>query len=201
MESVVVKIGGSLLTRPGLPVRLPRWLRETFPDSQVNVVVGGGAMIEAFRRLDAIHSLDAAEMHWRCIRALRHTAEIVAGWIPDAVWVGTPEGYATHVRDSRSAERRSGGLFVFAVDAFYGPQSGAPMPCDWSTTSDSIAAWLAIRMTASRLVLVKSCPIPESSDLAEWASLGIVDPYLPELAGGMSVELVTIDEEPIRKGG
>jgi len=42
-------------------------------------------------------------------------------------------------------------------------------------------------------VLVKSCAIPESSDLAELASLGIVDPYLPELSGGMSVELVTID--------
>lgn len=193
MESVVVKIGGSLLTRPGLPGRLPGWLRETFPNSQVNVVVGGGKMIEAFRQLDAIHSLDPVEMHWRCVRALRHTAEIVAGWIPDAVWVGTQASYAAHVRDSRWADRRLGGPFVFAVDAFYGPQSGAPLPCDWSTTSDSIAAWLAIQMAAGRLVLVKSCPIPESRDLAELASLGIVDPYLPELSGGMSVELATID--------
>jgi 5-(aminomethyl)-3-furanmethanol phosphate kinase len=193
IQRVVVKIGGSLLTRPGLPRRLPVWLRERFPDSQVNVVVGGGAMIDAFRQLDAIHSLDAVEMHWRCVRALRHTAEIVAGWMPDAVWIDNSASYAAHVRDWRSGDRHLGGLFVIAVDAFYGPHSDVPLPCDWSTTSDSIAAWLAIQMEASRLVLVKSCAIPEASDLGRLASLGIVDPCLPSLAGGLAVELTTID--------
>ncbi len=51
----------------------------------------------------------------------------------------------------------------------------------WRITGDSLALWLARRLGARRLVLLKSCPIP-TADLTALAAAGIVDEVLPEMA-------------------
>jgi aspartokinase-like uncharacterized kinase len=45
----------------------------------------------------------------------------------------------------------------------------------WGVTSDSLAAWLANRLNAEGLVLVKACAIEASMSVAECAAAGIVD--------------------------
>jgi hypothetical protein len=57
------------------------------------------------------------------------------------------------------------------------------LPRDWTVSSDSLAAHLAARVRARTLVLVKSCPLPETvASAAEAASAGLVDPYFPQAA-------------------
>jgi aspartokinase-like uncharacterized kinase len=52
----------------------------------------------------------------------------------------------------------------------------AEIPESWEVTSDSLAAWLARCLGAERLVLVKSCPLPEGEmDMAVLSRTGIVD--------------------------
>ncbi len=51
----------------------------------------------------------------------------------------------------------------------------------WRITGDSLALWLARRLGAHRLVLLKSCPIP-ATDLTALAAAGIVDEIFPGMA-------------------
>jgi len=186
-ERWVVKLGGSLLLRPDLPDVLRRWLNTHASQRQVNLVVGGGALVDALRELDQVHRLDAASLHWQCVRLLRHTLEIVAAWLPEAVVIDSPAAFEQH-RDQRRA-----GWFLIAPEAFYHPASGDDLPCDWTTTSDSIAALLAIKLAAEQLVLLKSCELPQTLDLVVAANEGIIDPVLPRLiAEPAKVQVITL---------
>jgi aspartokinase-like uncharacterized kinase len=49
----------------------------------------------------------------------------------------------------------------------------------WDVTSDSLAAWLAGRLAADCLVLVKSVAVKAGSTVSALARQGIVDPALP----------------------
>ena len=60
------------------------------------------------------------------------------------------------------------------------------LPYSWDVTSDSIAAWVAIKLRATQLVLLKSCGIPRVS-VTELAGLGIVDAYLPTLNPSLKI--------------
>ena len=73
------------------------------------------------------------------------------------------------------------------------PATDAPeVERSWRITGDSLALWLAHRLGARRLVLLKSCPIP-ADDLTALAEAGIVDEVFPRMAreyANVSVGLV-----------
>lgn len=186
-ERWVVKLGGSLLRRPDLPRLLRQWLGEQAAERQVNLIVGGGTLIDALRELDRVHHLDQETLHWQCIRVLRHTLEIVAAWLPAATVIDSPAAFARH------SGSRQPGWYLVAAEAFYHPESGDDLPCDWTTTSDSLAALLARKLAAEQLVLLKSCELPPALDLATAAAQGIVDPVLPGLVDeATEVRLLTL---------
>jgi 5-(aminomethyl)-3-furanmethanol phosphate kinase len=57
------------------------------------------------------------------------------------------------------------------------------LEASWDVTSDSLALWLARRIGAPRLVLVKSAPLPASgaAGAAGLAAAGVIDPAFPRL--------------------
>ncbi len=59
-------------------------------------------------------------------------------------------------------------------------------------TSDSLALGLALRLDASRLIVVKSCAVDASATLAQWAADGIVDRRFPTLAAGVSMRIEVV---------
>jgi 5-(aminomethyl)-3-furanmethanol phosphate kinase len=182
----VVKVGGSLLQRKDLPHKLQHWLTHQMHEQQINLIIGGGGVIDSLRQLDQIHQIDAAAMHWQCVHALRVTMQVVAQWLPEVSVIGSPAAFAKH------CWQRPAGVFLIAPDAFYHPSSGDSLPCNWTTTSDSIAALLAQRLSAERLVLLKSCEIVDPHDLNAAAAGGIVDPVLPGMTrAALAVELVS----------
>jgi hypothetical protein len=63
-------------------------------------------------------------------------------------------------------------------------------------TSDSLAAWLARRLAAHRLILVKSAPPPPGGPVA-WAASGFVDAAFPEFVrdAAFAVECLGPGEE------
>ncbi|TVQ00522.1 MAG: hypothetical protein EA381_07410 [Planctomycetaceae bacterium] len=169
MSITVFKVGGSLLTNP----HLPRWLAGQLAGyERVAVVVGGGEMIDAVRRLDAIHRLDPVPTHWLCVRMLRHTAELLASWIPDAGLIDTAERWQWYL------STRPLGRFVVVPDTFYHAASGDSLPCDWTSTSDSIAGLLAHKLGSKHLVLCKSTPVAADLSLQQATDRGIIDPVL-----------------------
>lgn len=181
---IIVKIGGSLLTRRDLGSSVDAWLNTHCSGAQVNLVVGGGGIIDCFRHLDSIHDLDPVEMHWQCVAALRQTNQLVSRLIPDCVLINATETYHRH-RTSNTL-----GRFVIIPDTFYHPASGDDLPCDWTTTADSIAGLLCKKLHADRLVLFKSCPIPEGIDLNDAVTRGIIDPVVSSVINSDRIELV-----------
>jgi aspartokinase-like uncharacterized kinase len=71
-----------------------------------------------------------------------------------------------------------GGLPVWLPDE--AELNAARVPASWDITSDSLAAWLAGKLGAVELVLVKSCPLEEAATLERLVGEGIVDAVLPE---------------------
>jgi aspartokinase-like uncharacterized kinase len=66
----------------------------------------------------------------------------------------------------------------------------------WDVTSDSLAAWLARRLDADKLILVKSCPVPEGEPSPEeLRRLEIVDAAFPEFAARTCVTPLVLSRE------
>lgn len=175
----VIKLGGSALTNPHMPRQLNEWLQQQ-PPAENFLVVGGGNCIEAMRELDTVHGLDSVAMHWRCIRLLDATWEIVSELLPD--W--RPIATACELGQHLTAEPSHRAQWLVRVSSFYDQthlhSKDASLPCDWRTTTDALAAYLAKISNADELVLLKMCSV-ELTDPQQLAKAGIVDPVFPQV--------------------
>lgn len=163
----VLKVGGSLLARPGWPAAIAALVAERRP---VLVVVGGGPLVDGLRAVDAASPRPVRLMHDLAIDAMSLTARLVA----DACGLALVEGdaAASGVLDAATWLRATG--------------EAASLPIGWHVTSDSIAAVVA-RATGRRLVLAKSGPPPiGGDDLPALAAAGWVDPHFPTAAADVA---------------
>jgi len=163
----IVKLGGSLLGRPGWPDAIATLVAELRPTL---VVVGGGRVVDGLRAIDAAGRQPAALMHELAIDCLSLTARLLA----DAI--GLPV--------VRGADATTGVLDAAAW--LRDEEAAALLPAGWHVTSDSIAAVVA-RVTARRLVLAKSTPPPiGGGDLAALAAAGWIDDHFPTAAAAVT---------------
>jgi aspartokinase-like uncharacterized kinase len=171
---VVAKVGGSLLDWPDLSGRLRNWLeRETTRGSPPVLLAGGGAVADVVRWLDATHDLDPDRAHWIAVHALDLAAHLLEALVPGLALV---TGF-----DEIDAALSSGKIPVVAPTLFLLDDDADPdaLPHNWSVTSDSIAARLAVLLDADELVLLKSVTPPPDLDRASAARRGLVDPEFP----------------------
>ncbi|MBT6157130.1 MAG: uridylate kinase [Planctomycetaceae bacterium] len=202
---VVYKIGGSLLDLPDLPRRLQRVVP---PDVCPLFVVGGGQTADLVREWDRLHQLGDERAHWLALRAMQLNEALLAELLPDASVVATREA-------AISVWGRGGWPIVSACDfaAAEEPLADSPLPHCWEATSDSVAAWIAARWPAERLMLLKSGSLPEDVGVnrdgatagrgftnvdSEWVAAGLVDSCFPAVARELAVvEWINLrDERP-----
>jgi 5-(aminomethyl)-3-furanmethanol phosphate kinase len=170
----VVKLGGSLLAGGSLPSLLAT-LGRLAATHRLVVVPGGGPFADGVRRACSLHDPGASAAHWMAILAMDQHAHLLAGLLPTARLTTGPEEIAKVLAE--------GLLPVLAP--FRWLRAVDPLPHGWHVTSDSIAAWVAARLSARRLVLLKSLddvPAEGGGVLAEAplgspALAGIVDEY------------------------
>ena len=182
----VVKVGGSLLRRPNLGVALQAWI-ERQPTRHLLLIPGGGEGVDVIRRLDKCHQLGDELAHGLALSALSLTARVLAALLPCAIVMEevTESGRAWEANQ----------IPILDVMRFLkqDERCSARLPHSWAVTSDSIAARVAVVHQAAKLVLLKSCPIPQNQSMAELAAHGIVDEHFPVLAQRLpQVELVTL---------
>ena len=179
----VVKVGGGLgdSALPGLCTALGE-LGERHP---LIVVPGGAGFADAVRDADRRFELRAATSHRMAILGMEQFGWLLSDLIPGAVrCAGLPQ-----VRAGRTTVLLPAGL---PLDR---------LPASWKVTSDSIAAWVAGRIGAGRLVLVKAVdglfadwpPRGEPLGRLTVAELGAlraggVDEHLPAMLGGARFE-------------
>jgi 5-(aminomethyl)-3-furanmethanol phosphate kinase len=178
----VVKVGGGL-GDSALPA-LCTALSELGERHALMVVPGGAGFADAVRDADRRFRLRAETSHRMAILGMEQFGWLLSDLIPGAV------------RCSDLADVRAGRTNVLLPAAL-----PLDLPASWEVTSDSIAAWVAGRIGAGRLVLVKDVdglfaewpargePLARLT-VAELAALqpGGVDEYLPTVLGQASFD-------------
>jgi 5-(aminomethyl)-3-furanmethanol phosphate kinase len=177
-QRVVVKVGGSLLTWPGLREGLSAYWQSR-SDRQPVVIVGGGGAADLVRDLDRIHGLGEDRSHHLALRAIDLTARFLASLMPGLEVVELP--------DELASVWAAGRIPILSPRRFLEADADRPdpLPHTWEATTDSIAARVADRLGAAELALLKSAPLPPGADLAAAAGLGLVDPLFPVVARGL----------------
>jgi len=170
----VVKIGGSL-AKDRL---LVDWLRQLndLGGGRVVIVPGGGGYADEARLAQQAWRLDDVAAHNMAILGMGQFAFMLHGLCPDLVLAANERELEHAVRSGRVALWMPLQLLRREADEL----------TTWDVTSDSLALWLANRLNAERVILVKSCPVPLATPAArEWNALaadGIVDRRFPALA-------------------
>jgi aspartokinase-like uncharacterized kinase len=173
-DIVVIKLGGSLLDLPGLAAKLRGWL-DTLPTQKVLLVVGGGAMADVVRALDAVHHFGESQAHWLAVRAMSLNARAVAQILPVSRLI-------TAMEDCEETWATECTAIIDPVPVLLGDW-GKPgeLPRSWAVTSDSIAVRIAELLAARELILLKSQTVPADFDWGALANQGVVDACFPSV--------------------
>lgn len=184
MKLSVMKLGGSLLDLPDLAERIlhivdhrntGRWL----------LIVGGGEIVDTVRRYDEQWSLPPEVSHHAAIRGMSVNASVVRSLherftsellVEETSLVSVPNPEALLERLEREFPEQR-------------------LPTSWHVTSDSIAAWVAEKLKASELLLLKSTDAKHSSaagisraeTLTDLQERGSVDNWFTNVASSIPV--------------
>ncbi len=174
-ERVVIKVGGSLLAEPGAITQVADWLAVTARPGQTRVLIsGGGAAVDALRRVDSANPLSAAAAHWAAITVMDAGALLLADWLPNF-----------KVQDRVPAEPGDWVLQCGRMLREDEPHAaGERITIGWQTTSDAIAARVAV-LSEARLVLLKHTLTRAYGSLSEAQTDGVVDPETPRIGAAL----------------
>lgn len=180
----VVKIGGSLARDP----RLPQWLRmlADFGAGRVTVVPGGATFADAVRDAQAHWGFDDVSAHNMAVLAMAQTAHMMHALERRLVLV-TNEA---EIRSTLHAGRPALWLPLALV------RDAPDQLTSWEVTSDSLALWLAQRLNAERLVVVKACELGPGFTIDELGARGVLDERFGTWAhdAAFAIEVVQGDE-------
>ncbi len=176
----VVKVGGSLIADRRLASRLIHWLDAQTPWPTL-LIVGGGALADGVRALDARHGLPAAIAHEQAIRAMQVNSFALLQLCNELSWL-------THLPDWQPSHSSVQRVILDPLEGLRNVKSlvdDGALPIGWHVTSDSIAANVAHRLGAAELVLLKSAlPTRRATTMTHAAAtnMGYVDPYFATAA-------------------
>jgi len=190
-----IKLGGSLLDWGPLKSRFSGWLAGQPPARNV-VVVGGGRLADQIRYYDELHQLDSAATHRAAVLSMSATAQLAASLLGNLPVVTECE----HLRIKNESQT------CVVLDPFLmltqdaPSNSGVALPLGWHVTGDSISAYLAQRVGAQELVLLKSSLPACDGTWQDVARSGHVDEYFPNIAKNLTrVRMVNLRDVDARQ--
>lgn len=162
----VVKIGGSL----GEDVSLKRWLWNLaeYGGGKIVIVPGGGRFADQTLEL---------QRHWKIEDRIAHRMAILAMHQYGLLFLGLEPRLRLAPTEEIKRVLAEGKAAVWLPEVAELDRDG--VPANWSVTSDSLAAWLAGKLQAERLILVKS-KFSASLDPILLREAGIVDDAFPD---------------------
>lgn len=170
MSMWIVKLGGSLAQ----DLRLPRWLAmlAEVGGGRVTVVPGGGAFADAVRHSQKRWHFDDLPAHNMAVLAMAQTAHLFHALEPRLMLAADEDDIRRTLRAGHPA------LWL----PFMVLRDAPDLLTSWQVTSDSLALWLARRVNAERLVVVKACELDAGSTLAQLRARGVLDLRFDEWA-------------------
>jgi aspartokinase-like uncharacterized kinase len=140
----VVKLGGSLLGSP----ELSEWLEALvkISDGKIVIVPGGGLFADAVREAQQRTHISDATAHELALIAMDQFGLLLAGMNANLVTASSELEIAEWGWQHRAIVWLPSKMVL----------ADETVPKCWQMTSDSISAWLASKISAEQLVLVKS---------------------------------------------
>ena len=180
----IVKLGGSL----SRDVRLPRWLQmlAELGGGRVVVVPGGAAFADAVRAAQGHWGFDDLTAHNMAVLAMAQTAHMLHAIEPRLVLVTDEDAI-------RRAQHAGQAVLWMPLSLL---RDAPDIITTWEVTSDSLALWLARRLNAERLVVVKACEVKRPHTLQELSAMGLVDRRFDQWASDAAfpIEVVECDD-------
>ena len=173
---IIVKLGGSLARER----QFARWI-EALHHSKNGVIIvpGGGPFADCVREAQGYIRFDDAAAHRMALLAMEQYAIACASSFPDVLLM-SDEAQLRLIGDGRIAFWLPSRIALDADD----------LPQNWQVTSDSLAAWLVMRLDARAIVVVKSVDAkgdPISADAL--VEREIVDPLFARFAARTNAEI------------
>ena len=146
----VVKLGGSLWDS----VHLKEWADQLGGSSHpLAVVPGGGPFADQVRRAQAHWRFDDQSAHRMALLAMEQMAHMLCTMHPRLQAVAERAAFTAALNDGRVPVWLPSQMVL----------RERQLPESWTVTSDSLAAWLAGRLGADGLILVKSARLPAAT--------------------------------------
>lgn len=183
----VVKLGGSLAHAP----ELTGWLRGLArADVPCIVVPGGGPFTIATRD---------AQAHWRFDDASAHPMAILGmaqfGLMLHAL---EPRFELADSLPSLQARLRRTNTTIW-LPSLADVTLMNDLPAAWTVSADSIALWLAGRIGATQIALVKAVPAGAGRNVQDLANVGVIDPHFPELHAKIGCRLAIFGRHEVAR--
>ena len=159
----IVKLGGSL-TRDRSLLDWLRMLAE-YGGGRVALVAGGGGFADAVRKAQRAWQFNDLAAHNMATLAMVQTALMLHAMEPRLV-------PATEDAEIRHALHVGSPALWLPYKAL---RDAPDLLTGWDVSSDSLSLWLARRLNAERLVIVKSCAVNPQHSLAALSNAGVLD--------------------------
>lgn len=166
----VIKLGGSLLGSD----ELRHWLRlvAQYGDGRVIIVPGGGVFADVVRDVYQQMPMTESCAHALAVSAMNQFGTLLIDQIPALV----PAHSELEIAE-RSWQHRG----IVWMPSKMVMAEGDDIPHSWDVTSDSLALWLANKISAEHLILVKSAP-PANASLQDMIVQGVIDPAFSQFS-------------------
>lgn len=161
---IVIKLGGSLCRSTDLTEYLAA-VENFYRRQTVVVVPGGGDFADQVRRQQRRLGFDDETAHRMAILAMQQTALMFCGLQSSWSLLRTLDQWPQVKQHHRV------NVWMPQLDDL----DCSEIQANWDVTSDSLAAWLAVKLQAEELVLVKAAPIDSGYSVDRLQSLGILD--------------------------
>lgn len=171
----VIKLGGSLLGTPELNTWLGMLVHQS--NGRVVIVPGGGPFADAVRAAQCSAGFDDAAAHHMALLAMEQFGLVMKSLHPALVTAASELEIAERSWQHRAIVWQPSQMVL----------SDETIARSWDVTSDSLAAWLAEKIGAERLVLVKQADVAENSLAAHrLVAEGVLDAAFADFAAGLS---------------
>lgn len=161
----VIKLGGSLLGTE----ELQQWLSciAEYGDGRVVIVPGGGVFADTVRTLYAQIPMSERCAHTLAVNAMNQFGTLLIDQMPQLV----PAHSELEISE-RSWQHRG----IVWMPSQMVMTDGDDIPFSWDVTSDSLALWLANKISAKHVLLVKSQRPANDATLSDLMTQQLIDP-------------------------
>ena len=176
MNACAIKIGGSLYDSS----YLVEWLNviDQYSSAKIVIIPGGGPFADQVRLTDEKYQLNPIHSHNMAVMGMQQYGFLLASLCPMMILAKT-------INEIHAAWKNS-------KVAIWEPYKMISEECElektWDVTSDSLAVWLANKLSLKNLLLVKSSEfVLEEKDITELINNNCIDSNFKKLVNSLGV--------------